>query len=278
MNLEPQHAPAYTLFPASPRLCSCPAACVIMVHATQNGCDHLKSTIKRALRSLRRTSHHGPAAPQAIPDAELYRPLYSPWFSAEFERYYRLADRRSLVSRDRCYVLYSLARQAAHATGDFWECGVYKGGTAAMLAALLRDIAPSRKLHLFDTFQGMPETDAGKDVHRKGDFSDTSLSKVKAYLGGDERVIFHPGLIPATFAGLESERIAFAHIDVDIYKSIIDSLDFIWPRLSSGGVVVFDDYGFPTCPGARQAVDTFFAQKPEVPLCLSTGQAIVWRL
>lgn len=101
---------------------------------------------------------------------------------------------------------------------------------------------------------------------------------MKVYLGGGDRVVFHPGFIPVTFSGLEAEQIAFAHIDVDIYKSIVDCLDFIWPRLSSGGVIVFDDYGFPTCPGARQAVDTFFAAKQEVPLCLSTGQAIVCKL
>jgi O-methyltransferase len=238
----------------------------------------LKNVIKRAFRSLGGKSRKDPSGTENIPDAELYRPLFSPWFSKEFERYYDRAARRSLVSRDRCYVLYSLGRQAAHVHGDFWECGVYKGGTAAMLAALLRDAAPEKRLHLFDTFEGMPETDAQKDLHKQGDFADTSLNAVKAYVGGDERVVFHPGFIPVTFAGLDEEPIAFAHIDVDIYKSIMDCLDFIWPRLSPGGVIVFDDYEFPTCPGARQALDTFFAPKQEVPLCLATGQAIVFKL
>jgi O-methyltransferase len=83
--------------------------------------------------------------------------------------------------------------------------------------------------------------------------------------------------LPDTFSGLESHCIAFAHIDVDIYRSVIDSIKFIWPRLSPGGFVVFYDYGFPSCPGALRAVDEFFAQTPAHPFCLHTGQALVFK-
>jgi O-methyltransferase len=158
-----------------------------------------------------------------------------------------------------------------------WECGVYKGGTAAMMAAILNDKAPSKRLHLFDTFEGMPVTDAKKDWHKKGDFADTSVEAVTNYIGRDDLCVVHPGFIPDTFAGLESAQAAFVHIDVDIYRSILDCLDFVWPRLSSGGFVVFDDYGFPTCPGAREAVDEFFASERCVPLCLPTGQALIFK-
>jgi O-methyltransferase len=85
------------------------------------------------------------------------------------------------------------------------------------------------------------------------------------------------GFIPDTFCGLEQAQIAFAHIDVDIYKSIADCLNFIWPRLSVGGFMVFDDYGFPSCPGARASVDQFFVDKTCAPLCLQTGQALVFK-
>jgi O-methyltransferase len=66
-------------------------------------------------------------------------------------------------------------------------------------------------------------------------------------------------------------------VDVDVYRSILDCCEFIYPRLKTGGVMVFDDYGFPTCPGARKAVDEFFTGKPETPVILQTGQAIVIR-
>jgi O-methyltransferase len=214
----------------------------------------------------------------SIPDRDLYRPLFAPWLAeGDFRRYYDIAAPRTLVSQDRCYVLYSLLRQAIHVEGDIVECGVYKGGTAAMLAGILRDHCSWKRLFLFDTFEGMPEADAERDLHKKGDFADTSLEAVAQYIGEPQLCVYCKGFIPDTFAGLESIKIAFAHIDVDIYKSVLDCLQFIWPRLSFGGFIIFDDYGFPTCPGARAAVDEFFLNKACYPLCLSTGQALIFK-
>ena len=164
-----------------------------------------------------------------------------------------------------------------HLEGEFWECGVYKGGTALMLAEI---ISPSKdkQSRLFDTFEGMPATAPNIDYHREGDFSDNSLNAVRVRIGDSGNLSFHPGLIPDTFSGLEGNKIAFAHVDVDIYQSVLDCCEFIFPRLTSGGIIVFDDYGFPSCPGARAAVDRFFRQKLEVPLVLPTGQAVVIKL
>lgn len=133
-------------------------------------------------------------------------------------------------------------------------------------------------LRLFDTFEGMPETDAERDYHHAGDFQNTSLEAVKKSVGEGDEVHFYQGFIPDTFSGLEDSKICFAHIDVDIYRSVLDGCRFVYERLVPSGVIVFDDYGFPSCPGARMAVDEFFADKPEVPLALHTGQAIVIKL
>jgi O-methyltransferase len=214
-----------------------------------------------------------------IPDAHLYKPLFSPWLGLEpFAGLYRKISQASLVSADRCWVLYNLATQAMNLPGSVWEIGVYRGGTAALLRDVIAQARNGKSMHLFDTFEGMPETDSARDLHKKGDFSDTSLDAVRAIVGPLPWIQFHKGHVPATFAGLEAEAIAFAHIDVDIYRSVIDCCDFVYPRLRAGGFMVFDDYGFPSCPGARQAVDEFFSGKPETPLILSTGQAVVFKL
>ena len=63
-----------------------------------------------------------------------------------------------------------------------------------------------------------------------------------------------------------------------VIESIRDAVEYVYPRLVPGGCLIFDDYGFPSCPGARQAVDELFANRPEVPLCLPTGQALVVKL
>ena len=228
------------------------------------GCDVRRITPRASVR-------------KHIPNAALYQPLFSPWVGKQFTRYYAIAAPRTLVSADRCYVLYTLLRQALTLGGDVWECGVYRGGTAAMLAKIISESGTDKKLFLFDTFAGMPATDKGRDLHQEGDFSDTSAEQVEAFINAPDVAVLRKGYIPDTFAGLESHRIALAHIDVDIYKSVIDSLEFIWPRLSSGGFVVLDDYGFPSCPGALQAVDEFFARTLAYPLCLHTGQALVFK-
>lgn len=238
-----------------------------------------KSLIKRSLERLglevRRVR---PPQASSIPDGNLYRPLFSPWLGhGEFRRYYDLAAPKTLVSPDRCYVLYTLLSQAMHVQGDVWECGVYQGGTAAMMAAMLKANCPSKRLYLFDTFEGMPETDTDRDCHQQGDFADTSLAAVTGYIGHKEVCVFRKGFIPDTFAGLESAQVAFAHIDVDIHKSVLDCLRCIWPKLSFGGFVVCDDYGFASCPGARAAVDEFFRREACVPLCLPTGQALIFK-
>ena len=223
--------------------------------------------------------------PEGLPDETYYRPHFSPWLGngyGEFRDYLEVAGPLTLISPDRLHVLYSLARQAAQLGGHWYECGVYKGGSAAMLAKLLaaRRKDDRSQLHLFDTFSGMPETDAARDWHRSGDFGDTSLDAVESVVravSAPDSVHFHPGLIPATFEGLADHRIAFCHCDLDIYRSIIDCCEFIYPRTLPGGFLVFDDYGMPSCPGARQAVDEFFRDKPEEPLVLPTGQAVVFR-
>jgi O-methyltransferase len=170
------------------------------------------------------------------------------------------------VSPDRCYAVYSLALQAARLPGVFVECGVYRGGTAMLLATI------GKPLHLYDTFAGMRETDPRRDLHQAGDFADTSLDAVRALVPS---AVFHPGWIPETFSDLP-DKICFAHIDVDLYRPILECCEHLYSRMSNGAFMVFDDYGFPSCPGARQAVDEFFADKPERPLVLTSGHAIVF--
>jgi O-methyltransferase len=219
------------------------------------------------------------AALKGVPDSKLYNPRFQPWRGpSEFRTTYNAIRHHTLVTQERAWTLYCLARQALSLQGDFVEAGVYLGGTARLLRSLI-DTSPSRRrLHLFDTFMGMPETSTEHDHHRAGDFSDTSTEMVSNFVGREDWIYYHKGLIPQTFHGLESARIALSHIDVDIYQSVLDCCEFLYPRTVPGGFLLFDDYGFPSCPGARAAVDEFFHNKPEIPLVLHSGQAAVFKI
>lgn len=180
----------------------------------------------------------------------------------------------TLVDRRRCYMLYELALHAASLPGEAAEVGVYKGGTAKLLATVFAE--HGKAVHLFDTFSGMPPSDPARDLHKEGDFGDTSFEEVRKLLADFSRdVALHPGFFPDTAQGLDATSFCFVHVDVDIYSSVLDCCTWFHDRLVWGGVMVFDDYGFPTCPGAKAAVDEFFFDKPERPIYLPTGQCVV---
>jgi hypothetical protein len=132
-------------------------------------------------------------------------------------------------------------------------------------------------LHLFDTFAGMP-AEAAKDPsrHKESDFGDASLDAIRNYLQHFPFVALHPGFIPETFKAVKDSKFAFVHIDVDLYQTTKDCCAFFYDRMVSGGVMIFDDYGFPRYRFAeKQAADEFFSDKAESLISLATGQCIV---
>lgn len=182
----------------------------------------------------------------------------------------------TLIDNERLFMIFQALRQVSFLPGDTAECGVYRGGSALMMARLLKHDVSPKKLHLFDTFAGMPETNASVDLHHKGDFADTSLEQVKNYLAEfSGTVSFYPGPFRDTFIQVAGISFSFVHVDCDIYESALQCCSFFYPRLQPGGIMIYDDYGFPSCPGAKLAVDEFYSDKPEKPLYLPTGQAMV---
>jgi O-methyltransferase len=205
-------------------------------------------------------------------------PIVIPFWDedATFDTLNRELAGYTLVDKTRCYMLYQCAQQVAGLPGDIAEVGVYRGGTARLLCRTLA--GTGKTLHLFDTFAGMPAVREDKDIHRAGDFNDTSLERVRAYLGDCENVELYPGIFPQTAGPVAQRTFAMVHVDVDIYQSVVDCCEFFYPRMPSGGIMMFDDYGFVSCPGVKPAVDSFLADKPEVPIYLPTGQCMVVRL
>jgi O-methyltransferase len=204
--------------------------------------------------------------------------VFAPWLKdTKFLSFYESVEQHTVSAPERCWVLFSLAHQCSSLSGEWWECGVYRGGTALLLRGLRDQLCPQTHLRLFDTFGGMPKTRADKDVHVEGDFMDTSLQAVQTVVG-NENVSFHKGTIPGSFTDVPSNALSLVHIDLDIYDGILSSCERVYDRMTRGGMIVFDDYGFPSCPGARAAVDEFFSGKPEFPLVLPTGQALVTKL
>lgn len=161
--------------------------------------------------------------------------------------------------RPRLELFAQASKAIASVAGEIWECGVWRGASAL---AIRRLVAPTKAMRLFDTFTGIPDKSEW-DTHPIGAFKETSEQEVRVLFETEPNVTIHSGCIPQTFVGLDGSTISFAHIDVDQYQATLDCLTYIYPRLSPGGWIVCDDYGCPGCPGAKRAVDEFFADKPE---------------
>lgn len=236
-------------------------------------------------RTVEKAIYHGHSYSLHVPYGQR---IFTPWFetNTKSDFVHALTTIHSsgplVVAPDRCYMLYQFASHSRALPGDMAECGVYTGGTAQLISLVLAaDNSLGKRLHLFDSFEGMPETSSPRrDYHSPGDFSDTSLTRVKARLRQFPFCEYHPGFMPDTFSKVKDvAAYSFVHIDVDIYPSVQACCNWFWPRMISGGVMIFDDYGFYSYRlAAKIAVDEFFADYVEKPIVLPTGQAIVIKL
>lgn len=192
-----------------------------------------------------------------------------------FKDIYKMIEGKTIFDKTRCFILFELLNQSFQVDGEVAEVGVYKGGTAKLFAETLERKNATKNIYIFDTFEGMPDVDKNIDLHNDRDFKNTEYDEVVRYLAKYKNVAINKGIFPETGKSIENTKFSFVHIDVDIYKSTIDCCNFFYYRISKGGVMIFDDYGFPTCPGSKKAVDEFFADKPEYPVYLQTGQCFI---
>jgi len=163
--------------------------------------------------------------------------------------------------------------------GAFAELGVYKGESAK----IIHQMAPGRKFHLFDTFEGFSSEDLKVEwgeaaTYSTANFADTSLAKVERNIEGDEQVVFHKGYFPKTAVGLENETFAFVNMDADLYNPTKAGLEFFYPRLSSGGVIIIHDYTHKW-EGIQKAVDEFLRTIPAnlVPVPDMNGSVMIFK-
>jgi hypothetical protein len=162
--------------------------------------------------------------------------------------------------------------------GDIVECGVSIGHGILCWALLTELAGPSRRVIGFDSFAGFPPT---VEADRKGDTS--FQTKAGEYASTPEVVlkVLEDGRVSAEFIreniklvrGFFDQtlpqyqgQIALLHLDCDLYESYSSCLKHLYPRVSSGGVILFDEYEDTNFPGARLAVDEFFADRAEKPI------------
>jgi O-methyltransferase len=164
------------------------------------------------------------------------------------------------------YSIYSGVIATARIQGAIAEVGVFKGGSARLISIAKGE----REFHLFDTFEGLPGVDPRHDPgFREGTFKG-SIEGVRAVLGDVPNIHFHKGFFPDTATGFEHLRFSFVHLDVDLYESTRGSLEWFYPRMTPGAMLISHDY--TDAEGVRKAFTEFFAERPEVLIELTGTQ------
>lgn len=185
-------------------------------------------------------------------------------FEADFVRLLVQMNDQSNMNDDELYTLFHSARALEKIPGAFAEVGVYKGGSAFLLAAESR----GKRLYLFDTFEGLPEKAIAAPSPVKGSeptagwLNDTDAETVRRHVLGagiaEDQLVVKKGFFPETAADLTSEIFSLVHLDTDLYRTTLDALEFFYPRLSKGGRVVTHDYNASGCPGVKKAFQEYF--------------------
>lgn len=170
---------------------------------------------------------------------------------------------------------YELFKLSLNVSGDIAECGVFKGASLSRFA-MMRELFPSstmKSIYAFDTFGQFPDTDYEPDQPIRSKFiSDAGENSISAeqmkivleHKGINSGVKYVEGDITDTvpqFISINPDiKFSFINLDTDIYEPAKTILEFLYPRLTPGGVMILDDYG--VFPGETKAVDEYFAGTP----------------
>lgn len=206
---------------------------------------------------------------------------FPPDFSEDTKDIVRSVKEYTMTSPERILALKESVEYIVkhNIPGDIVECGVWKGGSIMVVAKTLMSLEQAdKKLYLFDTYEGMSDPNEF-DIEHTGltatellDDADINNSestwcyapidevKKSVYSTGYNKSNIHfiKGKVEDTIPINAPESISILRLDTDFYESSMHELVHLFPRLTSGGVLIIDDYGY--WQGQRKAVDEYFSK------------------
>lgn len=165
---------------------------------------------------------------------------------------------------------------------NFVECGVAAGLSAFFtLREIRKNNIDNFSMHLYDSWSTMKKEHLlDSESSFTGRYSLLDVNKTKKNLFEfNKHLIYHQGYVPESFSTQPAspESIVYLHIDLNSAKATKSTLEFFYPKLTSGGVILFDDYGWVDYGDTRITTDEFFHDKDGIIFKLPTGQAIFYK-
>lgn len=177
----------------------------------------------------------------------------------------------SLVTKDRMDSIVDKLEKVKNLDGFVCEVGVYKGGTSKLICS-----NTNSKVFLIDTFEGLPQESEHDNYCKKGFFNNPSTEHIVQLLNPlTNYEIIKQEFPKGDTSKLDNLKFKFIHLDVDIYESTKNCLEYFYPRMLIGGYIVIDDYNWFQCLGVNIAVNEFFSIRKEKPICEIPNQAFI---
>lgn len=184
---------------------------------------------------------------------------------------------RSLVWR--LHTLAWAAKNALNVEGDFVECGVFKGFCSSVLLKYLDFQNLPRQAYLYDTFSGLPEKTSTEKERRDWDYTmydpEEIYNGVRTKFSSYKNVNIIRGIVPDSFEIAAPEKIALLHIDMNSEQAEMLALQHLFDRVTPGGFIVFDDFGWASNLKQMLAELAFMNERNHPILELPTGQGVV---
>lgn len=201
--------------------------------------------IKKPIRSF--------AALFRIKNSIIRKNHHTPWkTNIEFYNLYSKIKDHSLCTIERLYELWTLVEQIKNLDGHIIEIGTWKGGSGAIIASQLKKYNPNNTVYLCDTFDGVVKTGKKDTVYKDGarKASKETVHHLLQRLNLSNTKVL-AGIFPEETSHNidQNDLFKLCHIDVDVYQSAKDIMDWVWPKIIVGGIVIFDDYGDTNCDG-----------------------------
>jgi len=177
----------------------------------------------------------------------------------------------------RAYVCCWAASQASKLPGDFVECGVNDGWLSLTICNFLDFNSLGKSFFLFDTYNGIPSEQISERERSRAALH----YYVDCYESTKEKFAPFPtaklvrGTVPETLSAVPIDRVSYLSIDMNIAKPERAAIEFFWPKLSTGAVVVLDDYAFGGYEAQHETMDAFAASVGANILTLPTGQGLI---
>ncbi len=237
--------------------------------------NQLGYNISRISRNTIATKEYEPVLPFAT---------YSPWNQDKlFQLDLASIEGFTLVDKYRCFELWELVEQVAKLkNGNIIEIGVWRGGTGALIAKQAKRCGIEGRVFLCDTFTGVVKAGVKDSVYKNGEHADTSRQIVEELILNQlnlDNVELLEGIFPDQTGHLINDmHFRLCHIDVDVYQSAKDIVEWIWEKMVPGGIIVYDDYGFNGCDGITKYVNEQKILKDRLVIHNLNGHAIIMKL